>query len=164
MVVLLVIVNDLHISRSWRPVRPLEAYPPLVVDADTILAFPIPNERFEAVSGQRRQVCQRYSRLKAVELQARRAFDSREGPYALTGGKISGMLIPIAGDYYSTYMSLCVTSSITNGTSRLANAADPQLRPTANVRCPRPSLEARQICHRAKPNLPSPTPRLLHVK
>ena len=105
--------GEIYIPQSGRPIRPIEAYPPLVVDAKTILTFAVTLECFEAVSGQCCQICQRYSRLKTVELQARRALNSGKGFDPFPGRKILGPLIPIAGDHSSAYATLCVTSSIT---------------------------------------------------
>jgi hypothetical protein len=35
------IVDNLHVEWPWRSVSPLEANPPLIVDADAVLAFAV---------------------------------------------------------------------------------------------------------------------------
>ena len=47
-----VIVHNLDVTRPLGPFRPFEADPPLVIDADAVLAFPVALERFKAVSRQ----------------------------------------------------------------------------------------------------------------
>ena len=43
------IVNNLHVVRL--PVFPSEANAPLLVDADAVLAFTVPRQRFKAIGG-----------------------------------------------------------------------------------------------------------------
>ncbi len=52
----LVVVNDLHICRTRRPCRPLEAYPPLVVDANAVLSLSVTLQGFKSVAGQRTEI------------------------------------------------------------------------------------------------------------
>jgi hypothetical protein len=40
----------------WRAVRPLKADPPLIVNADAVLAFAITEQRFKAIAGQGREL------------------------------------------------------------------------------------------------------------
>ena len=46
------IINNLNIDWSRRSLRPLEANPPLIINADAILALTVVFERFEAVAWQ----------------------------------------------------------------------------------------------------------------
>jgi len=54
--ILLVVVNDLHICRSRRTRRPLEADPPLVVDTNAVLPLSVALQGFKSVAGQRTQI------------------------------------------------------------------------------------------------------------
>ena len=48
----LVVIDDFYAHGSWRPVRPLEANPPLIVYADAVLAFAVAGQCFKTVAGQ----------------------------------------------------------------------------------------------------------------
>jgi hypothetical protein len=74
----LVIINDLDVAGTWRGVGPLEANPPLIVDADAVLAFAISGQRLKTVAGQSGQVLKRNGGLQTVQLEARGALDSGE--------------------------------------------------------------------------------------
>jgi len=52
----LVEIYDLHIHRPGRLLGPLKANPPLVVDADAVLAFAVTRQCFKTVAGQGSQV------------------------------------------------------------------------------------------------------------
>lgn len=47
------VVHDFDIVRTRRAWRPFKAYPPLVIDADAVLAFVVALQGLETVSGQR---------------------------------------------------------------------------------------------------------------
>src|SRR6266481_4782022 len=83
-----------------RSVSPLEANPPLIVNADTVLALAVAYQRFKTVPRQCRKVSRRRSRLHTVKLQARGSFKSRECLDPFPGGEFSGPLVPIADDHY----------------------------------------------------------------
>ena len=93
---LLVIVNNLHVRWSRCLLSPLEADPPLIVNADAVLAFAIANQRFKTIAGQSDKVLKGRGRLQTVKLQARGAFKSRECLDPFSGGEVSGPLVPIA--------------------------------------------------------------------
>jgi hypothetical protein len=95
---LLVVVNDFYVGRPGRSVSPLKAKPPLVVDANAVLALSISCQRLKAVAWKCRKVRHRCSGLHAVELEACRSFKSRECLDSLTVGKVSGSLVSIAKD------------------------------------------------------------------
>jgi len=52
-----VVVDDLDVVRAT--LRPAQADPPLVVDADAVLARAVPAQGFEAVAGRRLEVAER---------------------------------------------------------------------------------------------------------
>ncbi|HKV48711.1 MAG TPA: hypothetical protein VJN69_11530 [Candidatus Acidoferrales bacterium] len=53
---------------------PLEANPPLVIDANAVLVVTVASQGFEAVPRQRRKITKRRSGLHAVQLEACAAF------------------------------------------------------------------------------------------
>jgi hypothetical protein len=60
------VIDDLHISRSRRPLRPFKANPPLIVDADAVLALAVTGQRLKAVAWQRGKVPQACGRFKPI--------------------------------------------------------------------------------------------------
>src|SRR5215813_5048895 len=67
---LLVIVHNLHIRWTGCPVRPLETNSPLIVDADTVLAFAVASESLKAIAWQGSKVSDGGGCLDAIQLQA----------------------------------------------------------------------------------------------
>jgi hypothetical protein len=51
------VIGDLHIKGI--AFLPLEADPPLIIDPDAVLSFPIPFKCFQAVTGRLRQILER---------------------------------------------------------------------------------------------------------
>src|SRR5713226_2136684 len=97
---LLMIVNDLHGRRSERPAWPLEANPPLIVNANAVLALAITAQSFEAIAGQSGQVSKRGGGLETIELQARGTLEARKSLDAFAGGEVSGPTVPIADNHW----------------------------------------------------------------
>src|SRR6185503_1218987 len=91
---LLVIVDDFHIDRSRTFVRPFEANPPLVVDADAVLAFAVSHQCFKPVAGQSGEILQRNGRFEPVKFQARGTLDPGESLDPFTAGKLLSPLVP----------------------------------------------------------------------
>src|SRR3990172_41936 len=98
----LVIVHDLNIDRTRRTFPPLETNPPLVIDADAVLAFPIPEQCLEAVAGKGGEVLQRPGRLETIKHQLGGPLDSRERLDPLAGREFPGPLVPVADDHCSS--------------------------------------------------------------
>src|SRR5450759_4527244 len=71
MVALLAVIHDFHMQWTRRLVRPLKADPPLVVDADAVLALPVALQGLEFVARQCRQISERVRRLEPVQLEPR---------------------------------------------------------------------------------------------
>src|SRR5262245_39052423 len=61
------IVHDLDVDRSRRALRPLKANPPLVIDADAVLALTVAVQSFQTVARYRRQIVQALGRLQTVQ-------------------------------------------------------------------------------------------------
>ena len=92
------VINDLNIYRAGRSGRPFEAYPPLVIDTDAVLAFAVAFQRFKAVAGQHREIWMPWplpdgQASGGGPLNAGKRFD----PFA--GSKVEGTPVPIADDH-----------------------------------------------------------------
>lgn len=66
------IVDNLDVVGTFIP---SEADPPLLVDANRVLAFPIANERFETTAGRHSEVIQARCRSDKLKLPSRRLLD-----------------------------------------------------------------------------------------
>ncbi|CBE68751.1 protein of unknown function [Candidatus Methylomirabilis oxygeniifera] len=99
---LLVVVHNFYVHGTRRAFWPFEAYSPLVVDADAILASTVAHQRLKMVTGQSGKVLKRQGHIETVELQARRALEAGEGFDSFAGREVSAALVPIADDHYST--------------------------------------------------------------
>src|SRR5436190_13885557 len=95
----LVIVHDFDIDRPGRTVWPLEADPPLVVDANAVLALPVATECFESIAWQAGKILKCCRRLETVELELRGPFKGGERLGSLPGGESSGSFVPIPQDH-----------------------------------------------------------------
>jgi len=107
-----VIVHDLNVDRTDCTFRPLEADPPSVVDANTVLAPPVPAQRFEPVAGQGGKVSNRHGRLETIKLQLRGTFKSRERLDPVASGEFPGPFVPVTDDHFLESSTLFVTSSV----------------------------------------------------
>ena len=65
------VVNDLNLVR--RTVRPAKANPPLIVDADTVLAGAIALELLEPIAGRHAEVIERLGGVQSNQLPEHRA-------------------------------------------------------------------------------------------
>ncbi len=81
-------------------VGPLKANPPLIVNANAVLALAVAYQRFKTVPRQCGKVPKRRSRFHTVKLQARGSFKYGECLDPFPGGEFSGPLVPIADDHY----------------------------------------------------------------
>jgi hypothetical protein len=89
-------VDNFYVNRSQGLFGPFETHPPLVVDADAVLAFAVSGKRFKTIAGQRGNILQRKRDLKTVELEACGAFDSEERLDLSAGSEIPGPLVSIS--------------------------------------------------------------------
>jgi len=62
------VVNNLDIRWTGSPCKPSKADPPLIIDANAVLAFSIPLQGFESVAWQGSEIPELHSRFQAVEL------------------------------------------------------------------------------------------------
>jgi len=96
---LLMIIDDLDVGGTRRLSRPLKANPPLIVDADAVLAFAISGQRLKTVAGQGGQILQRNGGLQAIQLEARGAFDAGKRFDSIALGEVPGPLVSVADDH-----------------------------------------------------------------
>jgi hypothetical protein len=88
-----VVVHDLYVlGTNWRP---CETDPELVVDADAVLAGPIPFERLETVSGRDPQIVQTPGDLELTELASRHRLERNESLDAPARAQCLCVRIPI---------------------------------------------------------------------
>ncbi len=92
------IVCNFHIDRSRRAVRPFKANPPLVINANAVLAFSVALKRFKTVTRYIR-ITERCYCLKPVELYLRLVLKALEGFNPFSFGKILGSFVPEAHDH-----------------------------------------------------------------
>ena len=78
---------------------PLKTNPPLIVNADAVLAFAVSSQRLEMIARQGGQVLQRNGGLQTIQLEARGAFDAEERFDSLALSEVPGPLVPIADDH-----------------------------------------------------------------
>jgi hypothetical protein len=71
--ILLVIVDDLNIFRSFR--GPDETHAPLVVDADAVLPLALPFQRFQSITRGRSQIFQDQRPIQLLKLAKGRSLD-----------------------------------------------------------------------------------------
>ena len=73
------VVNYLHILGALR--SPHKAHPPLTVDADTVLPFPISFQNFELIARRNAQVIKDRGPINLFQLAKRRTFDIDPATY-----------------------------------------------------------------------------------
>jgi len=76
------IIHDLDFKGV--PLAPRKANPPLVIDADAVLTFPIAFEAFQAISWQRRERPETRRGVEHVEFPKGLAFNSLEPAYSFS--------------------------------------------------------------------------------
>lgn len=78
---------------------PLEANPPLVINADAVLAGAVSSQRLKSVPGQRSQISKGCSRLQTVKLQTSGPCESGKRLDRLSSGEVPGSLVAIADNH-----------------------------------------------------------------
>ena len=72
------IIDDFNVDRSRASLRPLKAYPPLIIDTNAVPALAVTLESFETVAGQP-QIQKGCRGVQLVKLQFRLVLESGEG-------------------------------------------------------------------------------------
>jgi hypothetical protein len=89
------------LTGPFAPFGPLEADPPLVVDADAVLAFAVTAQGLQRVAGQGREVLQARSGFQPVEPFFSLSCETGELLDPLAFGKTLGLGVPVAHDHSS---------------------------------------------------------------
>jgi hypothetical protein len=97
----LVVIDNLHVHRARRFLRPLKADPPLVVDANAVLALSVALHGLEAVAGQCCQILQCVGGLDPVQRETGGPFKARQRLDSFPGGDISRSPVSITDDHLS---------------------------------------------------------------
>ena len=82
----LMVVGNLYVFRSAFP--PLKADPPLIIDPDAVLTFPVTRQRLESVSWDSRDVFQPFSVIEHSEFPTRQLLDVSELAAAVAAEKL----------------------------------------------------------------------------
>jgi hypothetical protein len=93
------IIDDLDIDGTGGTFRPFEANPPLVIDADAVLALAVALERFEPIAGQSGKVFQTRRGFEPVESDFGLSPKAGKLPNVLTIGKTLGFSVPVIDDH-----------------------------------------------------------------
>lgn len=75
--------------------RPLKAYPPLLVDSDAELVLPVAAQGFKAIAGQPHQVVAAYCSFENVQTSFRLFFERLKLPHPLTSRKTLRALVTV---------------------------------------------------------------------
>ena len=93
------VIDNLDIRRAGGAFRPCKANPPLVVDANAVLALSISSQHCKTVARQHGKISERDGGFQTVQLKTRRAFDTGERLDTFADRKIRRPLVAIADDH-----------------------------------------------------------------
>ena len=99
------IIDNFYIDRPGRSVWPLKANPPLIINANAILAFPVAFEGFETITGYL-QIAEGSCCFKSVEFHLRFVLKPREGFNPLPLCKLARSFISEADDHCYILLSV----------------------------------------------------------
>ena len=99
------VIDNLYVDRAGRAVGPLKADPPLVIDADAVLALPIALQCFQPVARQGSEIFQ--ARRCVQSFQPRLGLTCEAGKilHVLATGKTLGFSIPVADDHLNNLIN-----------------------------------------------------------
>jgi hypothetical protein len=106
------IIDNLNVDRAWRAFGPLEANPPLVIDADAVLSLPVSLQGLQPVAGDGGEVFQSRGRIQPVEPRFGLSRETRKFLDALAIGKTPGFSVPLAHDHRVVLKRITLTSSV----------------------------------------------------
>ena len=84
-------VDDLDIG--WPSIRPDEANPPLIVDADAVLTLPVASQPLQPIRGRRPKIADDLRLIEQAQLTRRDALSVRRRPAALPPQRPSSRLL-----------------------------------------------------------------------
>jgi hypothetical protein len=100
------VVHNLHIVGVI--VFPVETDPPLIIDADTVLALPVAGKRLKPVPGRDPEIRQRHRRIQQVEFPLCLSLNTRrEFPGSFPSEQFLGIPAPEGFDH-GRILTLCV--------------------------------------------------------
>src|SRR5208337_328488 len=108
------VVHDLDVRRACRVLGPLEANPPLHVDADAVLACPVAFQGLEAVAGEAPQILKARRGVQNFETLVSLPAETLKLPDKFAARKSFGPFVTVAEDHALTIKFLCFTSSVKN--------------------------------------------------
>jgi hypothetical protein len=93
------IINDLDVNWAGRAFRPFETNPPLVINADAVLALSAALEGLQSVAGQGGKVFQAPRSVQPVEPDFSLSPEAREFPNVPTTSKAFGFSVAVIHDH-----------------------------------------------------------------
>jgi len=93
------IIDNLNLLRTCRTLRPLKAYPPLIINPDTILTSAITFQRFKPIARKSCQIFKRRCCIKPIKPDFGLSCKARKGCNILAFGKARSSLIFIAQNH-----------------------------------------------------------------
>src|SRR5688572_28194691 len=93
-----VVVDDLNIGGPRRGLGPLKTYPPLLIDADRVLADPVAFQRFKAVARQGTELAKTRRGIQNLKPLPSLAIESLKRPDELTPSKTGSAFVTVADD------------------------------------------------------------------
>ena len=93
------VINNLHVRWAGRLFGPLKANPPLVIDADAVLALPVALEGFQPIAGQSGKVFQARRHIQPVKPDFGLSSETGKFPNVLSIGKSFGFSVPVTHNH-----------------------------------------------------------------
>jgi hypothetical protein len=100
--ILLVVIDDLNVNRTWRAVRPCEANPPLIVNPYRKLSGAISLKNLQPISRQGCQISQTCRSIQSIKTNLGLPGETRELPDMPASGKPLGTPVAEADDHHLT--------------------------------------------------------------
>jgi hypothetical protein len=89
------VINNLDIDRAGRATWPLKTDPPLVVDADAVLALAFAPQGFQPIAGQSEEILQARRRLQSLQSYLRLTCETGKFLDVLAITKTLGFAVPV---------------------------------------------------------------------
>ena len=86
-----VVIDDLHVARIG--IDPSETDPPLIIDPNAMLTFPVTGKSFQTISRNGSQISERRCGMELVQFSLRRPSDTLVFPAELTPEDSFGLLV-----------------------------------------------------------------------
>ena len=93
------VIDDLNFFAAISGLRPLKADAPLLVNADAVLAFPVPGQGLQMVAPDLREISQAIRRFKNAQPFFRLMAETIEGSNPLARGEVLALSVPVAPNH-----------------------------------------------------------------